>query len=90
MADGHFDDLTEVQYHAIPHMVALIASLENGTYKESHQDNDVISIEDYTKMRLGGLESIPKVSREQLKASGVFFEETNVPWENTRAEKKEE
>ncbi len=88
MADGHFDDLTEVQYHAIPHMVALIASLENGTYKESHQDNDVISIEDYTKMRLGG--SIPKVSREQLKASGVFFEETDVPWENTKIIKKEE
>ena len=72
-------------------MVALIASLENGTYKESHQDNDVISIEDYTKMRLGGLESIPKVSREQLKASGVFFEETEVPWVNTRTiEKKEQ
>lgn len=70
-------------------MVALIASLENGTYKESHQDNDVISIEDYTKMRLGESDSIPKVSREQLKASGVFFEETNVPWKNTRAEKKE-
>jgi len=70
-------------------MVALIASLENGTYKESHQDNDIISIEDYTKMRLGGLDSIPKVSREQLKASGVFFEETNVSWKNTRSEKKE-
>lgn len=70
-------------------MVALIASLENGTYKESHQDNDFISIEDYTKMRLGGTESIPKVTREQLKASGVFFEETEVPWVNTRTIKKE-
>lgn len=57
-------------------MVALIASLENGTYQESHKsDNEVISIEEYTKMRLGGPDAMPKTSREQLRAAGIFFEE---------------
>jgi hypothetical protein len=55
LADGHSDELTELQWRAIPHMVALVASLENGTYKGPlKQDTDVMTVEELTKLRLEG------------------------------------
>lgn len=55
LANGILDDLTELQYHAVPHIVATIASLENGTYKGGHKaDNDVMTVEELTELRLNG------------------------------------
>ncbi len=59
LANGEHEELTELQWRAIPHMVVLVASLKNGTYKDEYLnggtdgiDNATMSVEDLTAVML--------------------------------------
>lgn len=54
LANGDIEELTELQFHAIPHMLVLYASLENGTYKGPVKEDDIMTIEELTELRLNG------------------------------------
>lgn len=81
MAGGDLEELTELQYNAIPYIVATICSLENGTYKGVVTNDSVtMTVEELTELRLHG-----KVNPRSQDSSNIYSEPTDIKeWQTVR------
>jgi hypothetical protein len=91
LSGGDYEELTDLQWRAIPHMVVLIAALENGTYETEYlkggKGGEVeMTIEEFTALQLGG-KTAPKSKEEVAKRYKLdpVTEEQKARWERIKA-----
>lgn len=84
LSNGDHLELTELQWMAIPHMIALVSSLENGTYEEHYGklNEREMSIEEYTSIMLNG-EPKP-VKKENLRQYTTVDNESAERWKRIK------
>jgi hypothetical protein len=84
--DGDLENVTELQYNAIPFIVVTWSALQNGKWQEqSSSDNVTYTIEEYTAMRTTG--KVPSRSSLPYKTEPV---PEGTTWKSVRPILKDE